>query len=227
MCGRYKLVTDAHALLERFVVENVRFDISALRPRYNIAPSQDVPIIRQAGAGREMAWARWGLVPAWSKEPRTKYSTINARRETVADRPAYRNAFRHRRCLVPADGFYEWQHRGTRIPYHICMPDRSVFAFAGLWERWERSDIAFDSCTIIVTKANELMRPIHDRMPIILDPRDDDRWLDPRTSDQTELMACLNSALSEQLTASPVSRYVNSPRHDDARCIEAAGEDGA
>ena len=132
-------------------------------------------------------------MPAWSKEPRTKYSTINARRETVADRPAYRNAFRHRRCLVPADGFYEWQQRGTRIPYHICMPDRSVFAFAGLWERWERSDITFDSCTIIVTKANELMRPIHDRMPIILDPRDYDRWLDPQTSDQTELMACLSN----------------------------------
>ena len=173
-----------------------------------------------------MALARWGLVPSWSKEPRTKYSTINARLETVADKPAYRNAFRHRRCLVPVDGFYEWQQRETRIPYHIRMSDTAVFAFAGLWERWERGGIGFDSCSIIVTKASELMRPIHDRMPIILDPTDYDRWLDPQTSDQIELMACLNSAPSERLTASPVSRYVNSPRHDDARCIAAVREDG-
>ena len=227
MCGRYKLVTDARALIEYFAVENVCFDIAELRPRYNIAPSQNVPIIRQTTGGREMALARWGLVPSWCKEPRTRYSTINARLETVTDKPAYRNAFCYRRCLVPADGFYEWQQREVRIPHHIHMPDTAVFAFAGLWERWERGNIGFDSCTIIVTRANEYMRPIHERMPVILHPTDYDRWLDAQTSDQTELMACLNSVPSERLIASPVSRYVNSPKHDDARCIAAVREDDA
>lgn len=226
MCGRYKLVTDAHVLIECFAVESMRFDISKLKPHYNIAPSQDVPIIRETGAGRELVLARWGLVPSWSKEPRTKYSTINARLETVADKPTYRNAFRRRRCLVPADGFYEWRQSETKMPFHIRMPDAGVFAFAGLWERWEQGEIGFDSCTVIVTKANELMRPIHHRMPIIVDPKDYDRWLDPRVRDDTQLMECLKSAPSERLTAFPISNYVNSPRHDDARCIEAVGGDG-
>lgn len=219
MCGRYNLITDAVALVDFFDIENDLFEGYELRPRYNIAPGQDVPIIRDAGNRRELAAARWGLVPHWSREEKPKYSTINARAETVADKPTYRDAFKRKRCLIPATGFYEWkQLDGGKVPYHIRLPDGGLFAFAGLWEHWEKEGAGFDSCSIIVTEANEIMRPIHDRMPVILNPAQYNTWLNTGRSNRAQLQALL-LPYAGTLETRPVSRYVNSPKHDDPSCI--------
>jgi len=192
-----------------------------LKPRYNIAPSQQVPIIRDSEAGREMVMAKWGLIPHWSKEAKTKYSTINARIETVAEIPTYRTPFMHRRCLIPTDGFYEWKVTdGRKIPHHIRMSDGGVFALAGLWDRWEGEGESLESCSIIVMPANEIMKSLHERMPDIIAPVHYDFWLDPRVTDKAELMGHLNSAPSSQLVTYPISPWVNSPKHDDERCME-------
>jgi putative SOS response-associated peptidase YedK len=196
-----------------------------LEPRFNIAPSQPVPIIRDTDAGREMVLAKWGLVPHWSKEPKTKYSTINARIETLAEKPVYRTSFKHRRCLIPADGFYEWKvNDGRKVPHHIRMKDGDVFALAGLWDHWEGDGESLDSCSIIVMPANEVMTPLHDRMPAIIAPAHYDLWLDPRVTEKSEIMVYLNSAPSTRLVTYPVSSWVNSPKHDDDRCIEPSGD---
>jgi putative SOS response-associated peptidase YedK len=170
-----------------------------------------------------MTLARWGLVPGWSKEPRNKYSTINARIESVAEKPTYRTSFKHRRCLIPADGFYEWKLvKGHKIPYHIRMRDGDVFAFAGLWDHWEGDGKLLESCSIIVMPANEAMKPLHDRMPAIVAPGHYSLWLDSRVTDKQEIMQHLSSAPSGQLKAYPVSPWVNVPKHDDERCIQPA-----
>jgi putative SOS response-associated peptidase YedK len=195
-----------------------------LKPRYNITPSQDIPIIRDTETEREMAMARWGLIPSWSKESKSKYSTINARIESVAEKPTYRTPFKRRRCLIPADGFYEWKVvNGKKIPHYIRMRDSSVFAFAGLWDRWEGEEGRIESCTIIVMPSNEIMKPIHERMPAIIAPAHYDWWLDSRVTDKQEIMPYLTSAPSIHLITHPVSTWVNLPRNDDERCIQPAG----
>ena len=223
MCGRFTLHTPESRLRDVF-----HLDQSAplgLKPRYNIAPSQSVPIVRDTDAGREMTLAKWGIVPHWSKEPKTKYSTINARIESVAEKPAYRNAFKHHRCLIPADGFYEWKVvDGRKVPHHIRMRDGEVFALAGLWDRWEGEGETLESCSIIVMPANEVMKPLHERMPAIIAPAHYDLWLDPRITDKAEIMGYLNSAPANQLMTYPISPWVNSPKHDDPRCLEPAGQ---
>jgi len=167
-----------------------------------------------------MVLARWGLVPAWSRESKIKYSTINARIESVAEKPTYRSPFKHKRCLIPADGFYEWKVvNGHKIPHHIRMRDGEVFAFAGLWDHWEGGGQTLDSCSIIVMPANEIMKPLHDRMPAIIAPAHYDRWLDSRMDDKQEIMGYLNSAPSAGLSFYPISTWVNTPKHDDERCI--------
>jgi putative SOS response-associated peptidase YedK len=219
MCGRYTLATDAQALVDLFEIEHLLFDPSRYRPHYNIAPSQAVPIVRWTQSGRELALARWGLVPHWSREARTKYSTINARAETVADKPTYREAFKHKRCLIPATGFYEWKREGSaKLPYHIRMQGSEVFALAGLWDRWERDGEGFDSCSIIVTAANPDMQPIHDRMPVILNPAQYNTWLNTGHFNRAQLQSLL-IPFTGQLETYPVSRRVNSPRHDDPSLI--------
>ena len=177
MCGRYNIITDAQALVDYFDVLN-EIDFS---PRYNIAPSQDVPVVRQQDAGRELALLHWGLIPFWAKDEKLKYSMINARADTVHEKPAYREAFKKRRCLIPASGFYEWRkEKGRKQPYNIRLKDTDIFAFAGLWEHWEGPEgEVIDSCSIIVTEANKLIEPIHDRMPVILSTKGYDTWLDP------------------------------------------------
>lgn len=220
MCGRYNLITDAEALVDFFEIEQTLFDVSELHPRYNIAPSQDVPIVRDTGKGRELALARWGLVLHWSREEKPKYSTINARAETVAEKPTYREAFRRKRCLIPATGFYEWTREGDqKTPHHIQLPEGSIFAFAGLWDYWEREGAGFDSCSIIVTGANETMQPIHERMPVILDPAQYNTWLAADQFNRAQLESLLVSYTGE-LKIYPISRLVNSPKNDDPRCIE-------
>lgn len=212
MCGRFIQCTSGEELARRFQTPD-RPDAS---PRYNLAPSQAVGAVRIAAHGeRQWATLRWGLIPAWSPEPRTAHSTINARAETVAEKPTYRQAFRHRRCLIPADGFYEWRKVGSRKqPYCIAPADGRPLAFAGLWERWERDGQVVESCTILVTSANTLIAPIHDRMPVILDPEDEARWLDPTITDPAALKPLLVPGPVARLRVWPVSTAVNAPVHD-------------
>ena len=220
MCGRYNLITDAQALIEFFELALTLFDVSELQPRYNIAPSQDVPIIRDTGNGRELVLARWGLVPHWSKDAKPKYSTINARAETVAEKPTYREAFKRKRCLIPATGFYEWsQAGGQKTPHHIRLPDGGLFAFAGLWDHWEQEGAGFDSCSIIVTSANATMQPIHERMPVILSPAHYGTWLNTAHYNRPQLEALL-APFPGSLETYTVSQYVNSPKHDSQQCVE-------
>ena len=212
MCGRFIQCTSGDRLADRFHLPAV----PDLKPRYNIAPGQAVGAVRIADEGiREWISLRWGLVPAWAAEPKTSYSTINARAETVAEKPTYRQAFRRRRCLIPADGFYEWRKAGAgRQPYCIAPADGGPVAFAGLWERWEREGQTLESCTIVVTQANARIAPIHDRMPVILDPRDEACWLDPTVTDPAALHALLAPCPPERLRLWPVGTAVNVVRHD-------------
>ncbi len=199
-----------------------------LRPRYNIAPSQDVAVARAAPDGRTLAMLRWGLIPAWARDSAIGHKLINARSETAAEKPSFRSAFRHRRCLIPADGFYEWQRRGgTRQPWLFGLRDGAPLVFAGLWERWtvpegaaltrslaERSPgNAVETCTILTTAANETAAPVHGRMPVILPPDAWDPWL---AGEEVPL----GPYPAGDMTAHPVSTHVNRPANDDPRCVE-------
>jgi putative SOS response-associated peptidase YedK len=224
MCGRFALYSDPFSLARHFKADAP----PELRPRYNVAPTQSIPIVREESGKRRIALARWGLIPHWAKDTKIGYHTINARAETVAEKPAFRNAFRSRRCLIPADGFYEWQvvpGSKTKQPWFIALRDREPMAFAGLWERWrspEGEDL--ESCSIIVTDANELMRPIHDRMPVILAPGDWDTWLEAEAKDAGGLQGLLKPYSEEGMEAWRVSTMVNSPRNDLAGCVTALNE---
>jgi len=224
MCGRFTLRAPASTVAEQFNL----FDVAEYRPRFNIAPTQPVAVVRIApesdAAGRQLAWLRWGLVPSWAKDPAIGNSLINARAETVAEKPAFRAALRRRRCLVVADGFYEWQRTGSRKqPYFIRLRDDRPFAFAGLWESWEGPDhSALETCTLITTAPNELMEPIHNRMPVILAPGDYDRWLDPAIQGPEQLRPLLKPYSGGEMVAWAVSTHVNSPRNDDPQCIAPA-----
>ena len=190
-----------------------------LRPRYNIAPTQDVLAVRLDSAGKQEAvQLRWGLIPSWAKEEKIAYSTINARAETVASKPAFREAFKRRRCLIGADGYYEWKAEGgVKQPYRITLDPEHPFSFAGLWEHWEKEDTVVESCTIIVTNANDLTKDIHDRMPVILDPADYDRWLNGAAGEEL-----LKPYPSEKMARYPVSRAVGSVKNTGPELIEPA-----
>ncbi|MFC2037805.1 SOS response-associated peptidase [Chloroflexota bacterium] len=220
MCGRFTLTDPDQDLAVQFNLP----EIPDLKPRYNIAPTQSVAAVRLASkdAVREMVLLHWGLIPFWAKDPKIGARMINARSETVAEKPAFRAAFRRRRCLVVADGFYEWQKlNGGKQPFYIRMRDDSAFAFAGLWEHWKDPDDAvIESCTLLTTQPNELVRPLHNRMPVILHPRDYELWLDPEVQQAELLQPLLRPFPPEALAAYPVSRWVNRPQNDDARCIE-------
>lgn len=216
MCGRYALITDLPTLEAHFDAQG-RIDFA---PRYNIAPSQQAPVVRQGATGREISLPRWGLIPHWAREPRPNFSTINARAETVAEKPTFRTPFRRSRCLVPATGFYEWKQegKGQKQPWLLRHRD-GLIAFAGLWDRWQRGGQVIDSYSIIVTDANEVVRQIHDRMPVILAPADYGTWLDSTTT-LAELQDLLAPCAAESLSLTPVGRYLNSPEHDDPQCLE-------
>ena len=193
--------------------------------RYNVAPSQDVPVVRQAEAGdrRECVLMRWGLVPSWAREASFTASTINARVETVAVKPAFRDPFRRRRCLVPADGFYEWKPTGHKHkqPFVIRPVDGKPLAFAGLWDRWQGpQDETLESMTIVTTEANDLLRPLHERMPVILSPEHYALWLDPHFQHTDELMRLLTPYPAGRLSVAAISSYVSNARHEGPRCLE-------
>jgi putative SOS response-associated peptidase YedK len=212
MCGRFTLRTKLNILLQEFHAE-LRHELQ-LPPRYNIAPRQSVVIVRQSEAGRELTLMRWGLLPSWTKDPKTAPLLNNARSETVAEKPSFRAAFKSRRCLIPASGFFEWKREGNfKQPYYFRRPDDAPLAFAGLWERWH--DI--ESCTILTTDANELMAQIHDRMPVILSPNDYGEWLDPAATEPGKLLTPLPS---DDLVSYPVNPVVNKARNEGPECIE-------
>lgn len=225
MCGRFTLHSRLNLLLQQFAIEAG----PELAPRYNIAPTQQVPVVRMTTSGRELVPMRWGLVPFWAKDVKIGNRMINARAETVASKPAFRNAYKSRRCLVPADGYYEWQKRGKeKQPFYIHMEDGQPFAMAGLWESWHTGkEDAVESFTIITTDANAATEPVHDRMPAILSPEEYEMWLDPEFEGKDALFALLRPYELEEIVLEPVSTHVNNPRHEDAECIrilEGTGE---
>ena len=221
MCGRYTQTADPAKLARRFRLEPPGPGISR---RYNIAPTQDAPVIAN-DAPKNIRMMRWGLVPSWAKDAAIGNRMINARAETLSEKPSFKKPLERRRCLVLADGFYEWRVAAGRakIPVRIVMKSHEPFAFAGLWDLWrdpEGRELA--SFTIITTEANELLKPIHDRMPVILRPEDEDRWLDPGPTDTAKLAPLLKPYLTEEMEAYDVSTRVNSPKNDDPVCITPA-----
>jgi putative SOS response-associated peptidase YedK len=219
MCGRYRLSRRKQIIEEHFDSVSGEEDWS---PRYNVAPTQPVPIIRQhpKEPRRELSLVRWGLIPWWAKDASGAARMINARSETAATLPAFRDAFKARRCIVPADGFYEWQKIGkTKQPFCFEVNDGELFAFAGLWERWKDADgKALETCSILTTTPNVVTSAVHDRMPVILDPSNYDVWLDPGFSDTAAVSELLRPYDARLMRSYPVSARVNHVANDDAGC---------
>ena len=219
MCGRYTLTVSGRVLAELFDLEEVPEVVA----RYNIAPTQQVPIVRVDLDGtRRFSAARWGLIPSWAKEINIGARMVNARAETAADKPAFRGAVKRRRCLLPADGFYEWQAQGAgKQPYLIRFADGRPFAFAGLHEVWRPPDgPPLTSCTIVTTSPNELVARLHDRMPVILPRALFAEWLEPRELPRERLAELLRPCPPDGMEAFPVSRQVNNPKNDASACAE-------
>jgi len=219
MCGRFTLAASAEQLATQFQLTGA----PELAPRYNIAPTQPVAAVRACDAGRELALLRWGLVPSWAKDLSMGAKLINARAETAAEKPAFRSAMRQRRCIIPADGFYEWQARADgKQPFYIRLADGQPFGLAGLWERWKGPEGDWlESCTILTTSANSLMQPLHDRMPVILAPEQYERWLDSRLQDPAALHELLSPFPAEAMAAMPVSKAVNKVGNEGPALIAA------
>ncbi len=224
MCGRYTLSTDLKIIAKRFAA-TVADEIPSVVQRYNIAPTQKVIVVSDGGQ-RVIKQMRWGLIPSWAKDASIGNRMINARAETLAEKPAFRAALKKRRCIIPADGFYEWQKLGEgKQPLRIVLKSREPFGFAGLWEHWkspEGEEVL--SCTIITTAANELLKAVHERMPVILTRDAEAAWLDPKTQDPERLLPLLRQYPAEEMEFYKVSRDVNSPAIDEASNIEPLAE---
>ena len=219
MCGRYAIVLVGDGTLQR------RFSLEELvdepQPRYNVAPTQTLPVVTRNSPNR-VEMMRWGLIPSWAKDASIGSRMINARAETVAEKPAFRRPLRAQRCLVPATGFYEWKRDGDRkAPYFIHLPDEPLFAFAGLYDTWRDPDgQTVKTYTILTTEPNALMAGIHNRMPVILRREDEDEWLDPTNTEAEHLLPLLRPYPSDAMAAYPVSRMVNSPQNDVPALLE-------
>src|SRR3989338_5192885 len=214
MCGRYSLKSDPKKISSEFNLSEK--ETEKLKPRYNIAPSQPVAaLIREQKT--KLEFLNWGLIPSWSKDPSIGSRMINARQETLAEKPSFRGLLKSRRCLVLADGFYEWKAIGKRKqPHYIRLKSQDPFCFAGLWSEWMSPDGSeIQSCTIITTQPNELMQMIHNRMPVILPRKAREMWLDPLITRKEELLDLLKPYSAEEMEAFPVSTLVNSPAHND------------
>jgi putative SOS response-associated peptidase YedK len=220
MCGRYELHTHPAAIALAFGLKSS----PALKPHYNIAPMQPVPIVRQNSQGeRVLNEMRWGLVPRWAKDPSIGAKLINARGEGIAEKPAFKMAFERRRCLMPADGFYEWKVvKGGKQPYLVASKDGAPLGMAGLYERWLAPDgEVLDTCTVITTDANDLLRDVHDRMPVIIAPEDYARWLDRSNAAVTDLIAPYPS---DAIRIHPISTRVNAVKNDDPALLDPVAE---
>ncbi len=220
MCGRYAFYSPAEAVKRAFALN----EVPGLEPHYNIAPTQSVAVVRAGEEGsRALAMLHWGLIPKWAKERAIGNRMINARAETLAEKPSFRDAFKRRRCLVLADGWYEWQVApGGKQPWFIQLRETRPFAFAGLWERWKdpADGTTLESCTIVTTDAAQSIRKIHDRMPVVLAESDRDRWMDTAFSDTDKLSELLRPFEPKALQAWPVSRLVNAPKNQGPKLIE-------
>lgn len=221
MCGRFTLNTSAKIIAEFFKLS----EVPDIKPRYNIAPTQSVATVtvEREKMQRQFQFMRWGLIPSWAKDMKIGSHTINARSETVAEKPAFRSAIKHRRCLIIADGFYEWQPQGKKKqPYYFQMGNNEPFAIASLWENW-RSPEAENvvSCSIITTAANETVQPVHDRMPVILPEDVWEQWLDPSINNSQQVLPLLKPYSSAAMKANAVSTIVNSPARESSECIQA------
>lgn len=218
MCGRFAQRTNAKGLARGFGVSEVP-DVEA---RYNIAPTQKVLAVVEREGEREMTFFKWGLIPSWAKDASMGARLINARSETVQEKPAFRQAFKQRRCIIPADGFCEWQKKGSekKQPYFFQMRDESPFGFAGLWERWEGENQAINSCTILTTQANEVLRPVHDRMPVILHAEDYELWLEGDVRKLGLVKELLRPYPTEQMMSYPVGTAINRPSNQGPELIE-------
>jgi len=220
MCGRFVGYRSLDELKDFFPIDKAAVEAIA---NYNVAPSQEILAIAKYDGENWLVKFHWGLVPFWAKEISIGNRMINARSESIAEKPSFRNAFKKRRCLIPADGFYEWKgEKGRKQPMFITLPDHKPFAFAGLWETWNKDDpeSPYKSCTIITTGASESIRAIHHRMPVILKPQVYEPWLDPENQDAVELGKMLKNEIVTELVSYPVSKQVNSARHSDPSCIE-------
>jgi putative SOS response-associated peptidase YedK len=219
MCGRFTLSKTVEALAQAFGVPQV----IEIEPQYNIAPTQSVTAVlyNQKSKEREFKQLHWGLIPSWAKEPSISAKLINARAETVAEKPAFRSAFVHRRCLILADGFYEWKKESRKKqPFYFCLKDQQPFAFAGLWEQWESFEgEQIASCTILTTQANDLVKEIHERMPVILEQHNYNLWLDQQVQAPQTLQPLLHSYPVSLMIGYPVSTMVNNPKYNNPECI--------
>jgi putative SOS response-associated peptidase YedK len=217
MCGRFSLTVGIEQLQSLFgfgYSENIA-------PRFNIAPSQQVLTVMEEDGARIGKMMKWGLVPSWANDPKIGWKMINARAETVDEKASFRRALKRRRCLILADGFYEWKKEGEKkIPYRFTLQNEQPFAFAGLWETWDKHGETLYTCTIITTKANELVGMIHDRMPVILPQEWHDAWLDPKLEDTDYIKSLLQPYPAEEMKMYEVSTIVNSPKNDVADCIK-------
>ena len=218
MCGRFSLAADLDFLIERFQIDYpITFDY---QHRYNVAPSQKVIAVVRGEKGNKMGQLRWGFVPPWANDPSIGYKMINARAETVAEKASFKQSFKSRRCLILADGFYEWKNdEGRRQPHRIILKNEQPFAFAGLWSTWEKDGVKLATCTILTTAASPLMQNLHHRMPVILSQEEEELWLNPRTNQDT-LEKLLDQYPDEAMEYFPVSDAVNSPKNESKQLLE-------
>jgi putative SOS response-associated peptidase YedK len=218
MCGRYRVSRRKQLIEEHFECVGD----ADWTPRYNVAPTQPVPVIRQhpKEPRRELSLVRWGLIPSWAKDPSGSAKMINARSETAATKPAFRDALKHRRCLIPADGFYEWKRSGSaKQPFCFEVHDGELFAFAGIWERWRDKDGKnLKTCSILTTTPNALTAAVHDRMPVILHPMNYDLWLDPSVRDTETAAEMLKPYDARVMSCYPISARINHVANDDEEC---------
>jgi putative SOS response-associated peptidase YedK len=218
MCGRFSLTVNELELNLRFETEG---GATPYISRYNCAPTQMMAVISNQNP-KQLSYYKWGLIPSWAKEPGIGNKMINARAESITEKPSYRVPLRSQRCLVPADGFYEWKLNGSKIPYRIFLKDIPVFSFAGLWDRWkDPAGNLVHSFTIVTTAANDFMKPIHERMPVILDPKDESLWLNSNSEQQ--LLSLLKPCSSDIMEAYAISDLVNSPRNDSPEILLKRG----
>ena len=216
MCGRFSLKTPVEQLAKKFKTSSS----PKLAPRYNVAPSQEVLTVVNKDGDREFSLLLWGLIPSWSKEPR---GIINARAETILEKPSFRESFRRRPCLIPADGFFEWRKVGReKRPYYFLLKDGSSFAFAGIWDEWRQEGVVLPTSAIITTRPNELVRPVHNRMPVIIREEDYDLWLDDSPSNQEKRRELLRPYSAAEMESYAVSALVNDPQHEGAELIDRA-----
>src|SRR5690625_482318 len=217
MCGRYTLFADEAEILQEFGITE---PIDNYQPSYNVAPGQNVVAIIHDGKEKRAGHLRWGLVPSWAKDEKIGYKMINARSETAHVKPSFKNLMARKRCLIIADSFYEWKQTDeSRQPKRIKLKDRNLFAFAGLWDKWEKDGKILFTCTMLTKDANEFMKEIHHRMPIILPKEKEDKWIEPRVQNPQYYKQFLDEVEIEEMTAYPVDTYVNKAINNDEQCI--------